>query len=152
MICKCANVLQFAGVAIKGELSPPSDICAQSSVLKRRRSDGSEGMGEKRQRVDPNLPLQKNIDPFTALLARTTADVAQQFARQQSPPANGPQNQSQQLDAQHYNKGQPAISDGLAIQSALSSLWATYDPHHEMCISSLPVLESLVRTKQLLRR
>jgi hypothetical protein len=113
----------------------------ESPSLKRRRSDGSQDMGEKRQRVDSGSSANKPAGDlpgggFNTMLAQVEGAVMQQYAPSGIELAYGPHQagQSCSLAAQNEHTEPQSQSNGFMS-----------DPHLYMRILSLPILESLVR-------
>lgn len=115
-------------------------ISPQSPSLKRRRSDQSQDLGEKRQRIDsgssatgpPQAPLS---DGFAAMLAQATGAVMQQHA------SNG---NGLQVSQEQSGESCPLVSQNEQNGHKGRSSRFTSDPHLYMRILSLPILESLV--------
>jgi protein TBF1 len=138
----------FIDVPIKHEspyngeaVSSQALVSPESPSLKRRRSDQSQDLGEKRQRVDSGSSATASSGPllsdgFASLLAQATDAVIQQHA----PHGNG----------LHVSPERATPSTALVTQSEHNghegrSNGFTSDPHLYMRILSLPILESLVR-------
>lgn len=137
----------FTDVPIKHEspyngeaVSNQALVSPESPSLKRRRSDQSQDLGEKRQRVDSGSSANAPTEAFPSaefadMLAQATSTVMQQHA----PYGNG----------LHVSEEQAAASTALVSQKELNghegrSSGFTSDPHLYMRILSLPILESLV--------
>jgi hypothetical protein len=137
----------FIDVHIKHEspyssetVASQAPISPQSPSLKRRRSDQSQDLGEKRQRVESGssatgAPQGSISDGFAAMLAQATGAVMQQHA----PYGNGLHAGQEQSEEQS-----PLVSQNEQNGHEGHSSRFTSDPHLYMRILSLPILESLV--------
>jgi hypothetical protein len=137
----------FTDIPIKRESPYSSEtivsqalISPQSPTLKRRRSDQSQGSGEKRQRVDfgssatgPQEALLS--DGFAAMLAQATGAVMQQHASD----GNG-----LHVSQEQHGESGSVVSQNEQNGNEGHSSRFTSDPHLYMRILSLPILESLV--------
>lgn len=128
---KLTGLLLHADVPIKYESH--YEIASRSSrspSIKRRRSDQSQMMGEKRQRVDSS-PEHAQHDDITAILAQATERAKSQFMAPSKQSSLAPQ--PVQNMRQNEEKGRAGHSNGFMS-----------DPYLYMRILSLPMLESLV--------
>lgn len=113
----------------------PTLMTPQSPSLKRRRSNESQDLGEKRQRTDSSADKPAgNLPPedFDTILARAAGAVMEHYA----PSAVG---MSSSQDQAGYN-----VAGLENIEPKGQSNGFISDPHLYMRILSLPILESLV--------
>jgi hypothetical protein len=118
------------------ESASPATMAPESSSLKRRRSDESQDMGEKRQRVEPvptaSRPAGNQIsEEFQAALAKAAGATMEQHAPSSSA-----------LQLYEYGGAGNAAVEHTEHEDQGSGF--TSDPHLYMRILSLPILESLV--------
>lgn len=127
----------FPDIPIKYESPYDADsvpkFSPRSPVLKRRLSEETDSMGDKRQRVDSGPANMEMLDDdMAAILAQATAAATQ-----------GIQEAAEQ--AQEEDEDEASLfADQDEVKEEQPTLFLS-DPHLSMRILSLPVLESLVR-------
>ena len=137
----------IADIPIKDETHelPPFNS-PDASPLKRRRSDHSQDMGEKRQRLDhiaamPNNNMHLGSSPSIADLAAQASEavMAQYLAANQD---YAVQAQAEAQTSTPAQSAQATTNDDMNVPTGSDFI---SDPYLYMRIFSLPILESLVR-------
>ncbi|KAE9380288.1 hypothetical protein N431DRAFT_432577 [Stipitochalara longipes BDJ] len=119
------------------ESASPATMPSESPSLKRRRSDESQDLGEKRQRVEPVSSMDRQAgnlisEEFQAALAKAAGATMQQHAPSSSALHLYEEGGSHHVAAPQEHTEHEDQNSGF-----------TSDPHLYMRILSLPILESL---------
>ncbi len=139
--CSHANMSIWADVPIKNEVPdyPSFDSPAISPSLKRRRSDHSQDIGEKRQRLD-HIAALSNPNMESPSIADLAAQASEAVMKQYLAA-----NQDYTVQTEPSIPFEPTLPSTIHDTNVPAGSDFVSDPYLYMRIFSLPILESLVR-------